>query len=235
MIQAKLKPCKKGSGPAIGFIGCGNKAFLHRYGLCKECFYLFLTTTPSGNKVLQKAQIRAKTNVQKEAKKEQSIKKEENRQKKIELLRPDAYRAKYVQPVINEIARLIDYGQPCLATGLYDNKMNAGHFMSVASNRTICLNLHNLHNQSFESNHWKSGDNLKYRQGLIDTYGIEYLEKVESLKRIQPVHLSRRDFERIREVAMEIRNELKSNLTIYPPEKRIELREVLNKRIGIYL
>lgn len=233
MIQVKPKKCK-GTGRALGF-GCGEVKLPHKFGVCSTCWPKWLLNTPEGLSFLKSTQIKAKTHVQKEAKKEQSIKKEENRQRKIELLRPDAYRAKYVQPVINEIARLIDYGQPCLATGLYDNKMNAGHYMSVASNRTICLNLHNLHNQSFESNHWKSGDNLKYRQGLIDTYGIEYLEKVEALKKIQPVHLSRQDFERIREVAMEIKNELKNNLIIRNPQERIELREVLNKRIGIYL
>lgn len=233
MIKTKERKCKP-VGKAKGFDSCGDVKLPYLYGMCHRCAMRWAYSTPEGEVFLKSIQIRAKTVVQKEAKKEQSIKKEENRQKKIELLRPDAYRAKYVQPVINEIARLIDYGQPCLATGLYDNKMNAGHYMSVASNRTICLNLHNLHNQSFESNHWKSGDNLKYRQGLIDTYGIEYLEKVEALKKIQPVHLSRQDFERIRDIAMEIRNELKNTLRIRTPRERIELREILNCRLGIY-
>jgi hypothetical protein len=232
MIQQKQKKCK-GTGRSINF-GCGLPKYLHKFGLCKDCFFDWLYNTHEGRSFLDSTQIRAKKHVQKEQKKEQSAKKEETRQKKIDLMGSDRYRAKYVQPVFNEIARLIDYGQPCVVTGLYDGKMNGGHFMSVNSNRTICLNLHNIHNQAFESNHFKSGDNLKYRQGLIDTYGLEYLEKVEALKRIQPLHLTKQDLIEFREIAMEIRNELKKNPTIRTPKERIALREEINRRIGIY-
>lgn len=235
MIQAKLKPCKKGSGPAIGFIGCGNKAFLHRYGLCKECFKNFLYDTPAGEKVRQKAQIRAKTVVQKEAKKEQSIKKEENRQKKIELMGVDKYRAGVVQPIINEIARLIDHNCPCIATGLYDGKQAGGHYHSTGSNRTIALSLHNIHVQSFHSNGpTGGGDNIRYRNGIIRTYGQSYMDKIEALSMTPAIHLSKADLIEVKERASAIRLELKANLKYRTPEERIALRDELNIRIGIY-
>jgi len=98
---------------------------------------------------------------------------EQKKKMTVELMSDDKYRSSVLQPVINEIARLVDFGQPCIATENY-GKENGGHYISVGANRTICLNLHNIHIQSFESNHWKSGDTLKYQVGIIRVYGEEY-------------------------------------------------------------
>lgn len=158
----------------------------------------------------------------------------EKKEKKINLLSVDGYRAKHVQSIINEIARLIDYGQPCIATGNYSGKMSGGHFFAVGSNRTICLNLHNIHIQSFHSNSALGGDNIRYRDGIIKIYGIAYMEKIEALKALKPIKLTKEDLIEVKNIATEIRNKLKSNLIVYPPEKRIELREHINNLIGIY-
>ena len=231
MIQQKPKKCK-GTGKALGY-GCGDKLFLHKFGLCQKCFKEWLFSN-DGLPYLNSTQIRAKKYVQKEQNKELAIKKEETRQKKIDLMSSDRYRAKYVQPVFNKIARLIDYGQPCIVTGYYDGVMNGGHFISVGNNRTLSLNLHNIHIQSYESNGPKGGDNQLYRQGLIDTYGIEYLEKIEALRSIPALKLSKSELVHFRSIAIKIANELKSNPIIRTPEERIALRESINKKIGIY-
>lgn len=232
MIQRKPKKCK-GTGRAIGF-GCLTPKMLHKFGLCIDCFKNWLFDTSEGSKYRESVQIRAKKHVQKQTKKEESEKKEENRQKKIDLMSSDRYRAKYVQTVFNKIARLIDYGQPCIVTGYYDGIMNGGHFISVGNNRTLSLNLHNIHIQSYESNGPKGGDNQLYRQGLIDTYGIEYLEKIEALKSTPALKLSKSELVNFRSIAMKIVNELKNNLIVRTPEERIVLREEINQRIGIY-
>lgn len=233
MIQQKPKCCR-GTGKAIGFASCGQSKYLHKFGLCKACFFEWLYNTADGELFLYSTQIRAKKHVQKEQKKEQSVKKEETRQKKIDLMGVDKYRSEVLQPIFNEIARLIDYQCPCIATRLYDGKMNGGHFIAVGSNRTIALNLHNIHMQCFESNVHKGGDNNLYRQGLIDVYGEEYLDKVESLKRTPAIHLSKSDMIEIKKLASDIRNELKADLKHRTPEERIALREEINLRIGIY-
>lgn len=234
MIQRKPKKCKS-IGKAKGFVCCGEVKLPYLYGMCHRCAMKWAYSTPEGEKFLKSLVLKSRKVVQKEAKKEQTAKREENRQKKIELMGVDKYRAEVVQPIFNEIARLIDYKCPCIATGLYDGRMNGGHFISTGSNRTIALNLFNIHMQSYESNGPKGGDNHLYRQGLIDTYGQEYLDRVEALKRIPALHLSKQDLIDARDIAMEIRLELKADLKYRTPQERIALRETLNKRIGIYL
>jgi hypothetical protein len=161
-------------------------------------------------------------------------KNKENKEKTIELLTTDRYRKKYVQPIFNEIARLIDYNQPCIATGNYKGKMAGGHYHSVGSNRTICLNLHNIHIQSFQSNGPKGGDNIKYREGIIKTYGLHYLEQIEALSLIKPIKLDKSDLMDIKIHASAIKKQLKKELRVRTPDERINLREVINNQIGIY-
>lgn len=158
----------------------------------------------------------------------------EKKEKTIELMSTDEYRAKYVQPIINEIARLIDYGQPCIATGSTNGKMAGGHFWSVGANRTICLNLHNIHIQSFHSNSALGGDNIRYREGIIKTYGIEYMEQIEALKLIKPIKLTKDELIQIKKEATKIKNDLKNNLKIRSSDERIYLRNIINEYLGIY-
>lgn len=158
----------------------------------------------------------------------------ERTQKTDELMSADQYRSKHVQPIINEIARLIDYGQPCIATGLMPGKMSGGHYFSVGSNRTICLNLHNIHVQSFHSNSAMGGDNIRYRQGIIKTYGSEYMKLIESLKQIEQIKLTKDDLKQVKVKASEIRNTLKKNLKVRTPVERMKLRELINEQLGIY-
>jgi hypothetical protein len=192
-----------------------------------DCYKDWLLNTEEGRRKLKKSALHAHKEVQKEEK-------QKDKEKKIDLMSKDKYRALYVQPIINEIARLIDYGQPCIATGLFSGKMNGGHFHAVGSNRTIALNLHNIHIQSFHSNHFKSGDNTKYREGLKRVYGQEYLDLVESLNSIPAIHLSLSDLKEIKNHAIIIRKELRESPVVLTPWERIELRDTINFRLGIY-
>lgn len=153
---------------------------------------------------------------------------------KFENISSDGYRAKKIQPIINEIARFIDYGCPCIATGRFDGKMAGGHFISVGSNRSSCLNLHNIHIQSFESNSFKSGDESRYRIGLINRYGEEYFKFVDKLRYLKNVDLSKERLKELLPTMVEIRNSLKANRKKYSPSERIQLRNDINEKIGIY-
>jgi len=158
----------------------------------------------------------------------------DKKERSVELMSCDEYRSKYIQKIINEIARLIDYGQPCIATGKYNGKMNGGHYHAVGSNRTLALNLHNIHIQSFESNHFKSGDNLLYKEGLIKTYGLDYFERIEALSQTKPIKLTKSELIEIKKLASEIKNELKKNPKPKQQSERIYLREIINAQLGIY-
>ena len=147
----------------------------------------------------------------------------------------DNYRKTYIQPLINHIARLIDHKQTCICTDLQDGKMNGGHRHSTGSNRTLTYNLHNVHNQSFHSNHHQSGDHLKYRVGLKRVYGVEYADFIdEKLMQCPTLHITKQDLVDLKPVLEAIRKRLISLGMTYTPKQRVRLRNELNKELGIY-
>ena len=229
-MKSNPKKCR-GTGKALGY-GCGIMSANRKFGLCKEnCFIPWATETKEG-----KEWLATQTAYKMKKNKEESDRKKriEDKQKKMDLISPDKYRSKYVQPVINKIARQIDYGNPCIATGNFEGKMAGGHYTSVGSNRTICLNLHNIFIQSFQSNNWKGGDNLNYRDNLINLFSQKYLDFIEGLRRHRPIKLTKQELVEIRKKAMKISNELSKNLRIRSSKERVELRNEVNLRLGIY-
>ena len=139
-----------------------------------------------------------------------------------------------LQGHINAIARHIDYGQPCIATGSYEGKQNGGHYISVGSNKTIRYCLHNVHLQSEHSNTWKSGDTLRYQQGIIKRYGKDYLDFMDNLQSCQPIKLNRKEIFELITKAAKIRKSLENNLMVRTPQQRIQLRNEINLELGIY-
>jgi len=168
-----------------------------------------------------------------EAKAREKKNRKEKTEKKRKLMSVDQYRAKVLQPVINEIARLIDYGHPCIATGNF-GKMNGGHYRSVGANRTTALNLHNIFAQCFESNHHKSGDNIKFRDGLIATFGADYFEFIDGLAKHPPIKFTKADLEAVFSKATKIRNALRDDTRIRTSSERVETRNAVNMELGIY-
>ena len=231
-MDVKKKPCKA-MGKAKGFEGCGEPQFNRKYGLgilC-GCFSKWLLNTYAGKVALDKATITGKKKATKEQNKTD---REETAKQKLELISPDKYRAKYVQPLINKIARLIDYGNPCTPTGNFEGKMAGGHFTSVGANRTICLNLHNIFIQSFHSNSWKGGDDKKYREALKRIFGADYLEFIDGLNSHRPLQLRKPDLVEIKEKALVIIKVLEADKEFLSPEERIEKRNHINLELGIY-
>lgn len=222
------KKCR-GINKAHGFGGCGElvTAQTRKYGLCKSCFKKWLVETKEGGKYIEGALLAGRRKI----KKEKSAKKKEGLNK---LMTADNYRATYVQPILNKIARLIDHGQPCIATGNMQGKMAGGHFISVGANRTTALNLHNIHKQSFQSNSWKGGDGLEYLVGIQNAYGKEYAEFMVGLRKTKSIKLSKTDLVRIKSIASTIAKELEKDLKTRNPKQRINKRNEVNIRLGIY-
>ncbi len=229
-----MKVCK-GTGKARGF-GCGKQDAHYKFGLCltvNHCFQNWLHNSEEGQEMIIKASNFGRKKVGQTKKSEASKAKKEGF---TQLMSVDAYRAKVVQPIFNEIARLIDWGLPCIATGNF-GKMNGGHRISVGANRSVCLNLHNIHRQVFESNHHKSGDPDKYDLGLEKEYGLDYVKYIKSLHQTPLQKWTKQILEEIKIKATEQRNKLKSEIDEgiqLNAAQRIAKREEINQAIGIY-
>ena len=141
---------------------------------------------------------------------------------------------KILQSHINHIVRLIDAGQPCIATGATTGKRNAGHYFSVGSNETLRFHLDNIHIQSEHSNSWKGGDTLNYQAGIERIYGIEYLNHLNSLKSINPIKLSISELKEKIVIALSIVKQLKHQDSEYNVYSRVLLRTSFNNQLGIY-
>jgi hypothetical protein len=223
-MDVKQKECKA-NYRAKGFKGCGKVSYPFKFGLCRSCYLTWLSTTDEGLATIQRQTIKSKAKVK-------TAKVVQTRQQKDNLLSVDGYRKKYIQPKINELARLIDYGQPCIATGTYNGKMNGGHFIATGANRSLTYNLHNIHIQSEQSNTHQSGDLINYADGIESIYGKEYLEWIKALRQCQVLHLDK-------VFLVELRPKLKQCkelITLEPrdPLERIELRNKINGILGIY-
>lgn len=227
-MQPKERPCK-GTGLARGN-GCGIKGFHNSMnkGLCPSCWSNWLLNTDEGKSYLERVQLKAKGQIK-------HTKRKEKTQSLRKLMTADAYRAKVLQPVVNEIVRLIDYEQPCIASGVTWGKFSAGHFTSVGSNRLIALNLHNIHIQAYHSNGPQGGQPIEYLLGLKKVYSEEYAEFILSLRSYKrQMKFNKADFEKAYSIATGIRSKMKKNPVVNNAAKRIELRNDINLLLGLY-
>lgn len=220
----KKKPiCKKGINKAAGFPGCGSEAWKLNMGLCPACEYDFYTKDERGKILYQQ--------------KRNSLNKKNWKQEKKVLQENTKTLSSYkndLQKEINTIIRLIDLGHGCIATGSTDGKMNAGHYIGVGANNTLRYHLENIWLQSEHSNMWKSGDTLRYQDGLIILYGKKYLERLNCLKSISPIKLNSEDIKSKISICRGIIKWLKLQDKIFSIEERLSLRLRFNDEIGIY-
>ena len=200
---------------------------------CKQCKKLFEPVFSTTQQVCSIECSKLFTRSVKGKKLQTKLDKERTKEQK-EKIKTTADWKKELQPLVNKIARLIDFGQPCIATGNFNGKMNGGHRISVKANETIRFHLDNIHIQSEHSNKWQGGDNFKYSQGIKRIYGLAYLDYLDSLNQIKPIKLSIEQIKETIAICRTIIKELESEPKIRSAQERIELRKELNKRIGIY-
>jgi len=139
-----------------------------------------------------------------------------------------------LQKEINAIVREIDKGHPCIATGTMEGKRNAGHYISIGANQTLRFHLENIWNQSEHSNMWKSGDTVRYQEGIVKLYGKDYLEYLNAL---QSLKITKLDIEEIKIAISKSRSIikwLKLQDRNFTTEERLEFRKRFNIEIGIY-
>lgn len=261
-MKVKEKPCKAiGKAIASDIKGCGKSVLKRTYGLCDGCYKDWLFNTPEGkekqkqnlpkcgecgerfipfhNNSLQKYCIENEECIQAQVKhaQEQEIKKAEREKNKynVDSMSAPKYWSIYIQPIVNNIARLIDEGQPCIGTGKPAKKKNGGHYHSVGSNLTLSLNLHNIHLQSEHSNNHKGGDSKRYRHNLIKVYTPEYADYIDMfLMQCPELHLTKDDLIELKPRLNAIKRRLDKLGMIYPAKVRMRLRDEINQEINIY-
>jgi hypothetical protein len=205
--------------------GCGD-SFVPRRSTDKwvnsDHYKHWLLNTPQGQREIERKALRAKKQVQKD---------ERVKDKKLKNEITDWN--KKLQIKVQEIARLIDRGQPCLARGYTDCQFHGGHVISRGAGANTKLNLHNIHRQSAQSNHWQNDDALMKR-GLELEYGINYLNFVEELRRCPVPKYTNEDYHVFYSIACGVATRLKKAEKEYGLEERIELRNQINLELGIY-
>jgi hypothetical protein len=138
-----------------------------------------------------------------------------------------------LQTKVQEIARLIDKGQPCLSKKTTKCRFNGGHVFAKGREKQMRFNLANIHRQSAQSNKWEN-DDANFRKGIIDEYGQRYFDFIESLKQTPQPHYKEIEYMEFYQRACKIANELKKADQTYSLQERIELRNRYNLEIGIY-
>lgn len=221
-MEAKAKACV-GINKAKHYQGCGTLTMNREHGLCPSCRYDFYTNDEFG-KI-----IAAKMFIPKISKRTEQRKKENHKALKEKIT---DWRKK-LQNKLQEIARLIDKGQPCPARGFTIYQAHGGHVFARGGNSTIALNLHNIHRQSAQSNHWQN-DDLKFRKGLQNEYGEDYMRFIGELRRTPQLKYKNEDYHYFYKKASQIALKLKKDDFAYPKQTRINLRNEINGQLGIY-
>lgn len=137
-----------------------------------------------------------------------------------------------LQTEVNKVVRLIDKGLPCLARQK-NGQIHAGHVYARGGNQNIKYNLHNIHRQNAQSNHFQNDDGL-LRDGVVREYGQDYMDFISSLKSTPILDLKNKEYEELTYKAKKIVLKLKKENKTYSLEKRIELRNQINIELGIY-
>ena len=224
-IKVKAKECKS-CNPKTKGLGCGKPSFKRKYGLCQRCFLDWLLYTPEGQKHLEQSTLKGKKKARKDKERE-----EHALIKKLKIDTTD-YKSK-LQTKVNEIARLIDTGLPCLARGNHAKQMHGGHVLSRGSQPSMRYNLHNIHRQSAQSNHWQQ-DDIKMREGLAREYGNGYLDFLIGLKATPPLKYSNVEYKEFYEIACEIARDMRLSGEVFNTKERIKKRNWVNIKIGMY-
>lgn len=199
---------------------CGNKFDQQRFGQV-VCGYK--CSIPYGKK------LEEKRIAEREKQERKRIRKEKQELKTLSELKQD------LEPLINEIARLIDKGYGCISCG-GNGKMSGGHYWAKGGHDIIRFNLHNIWVQDFHCNNHKGGAPKEYINSIEKLYGKEYAEFLNTGMRLKykDLHFDREMIKEAIVKARKIRNDLKKLDQTYSVENRIKLRDKYNKLIGIY-
>ena len=143
-----------------------------------------------------------------------------------------------LQIEINKLARKVDeyFGYLCIDCGNYfSGQIHGAHFHNVQGNENIRFNLHNIHSARAHCNTYSSEHKVGYRQGLIERYGEEYLEYVETELGLEYKVLKISEVEI--KAALKIVRKLNREFNLHTEGNDLDgsmMRSYFNNLIGIY-
>ncbi|UBB18352.1 recombination protein NinG [Comamonas odontotermitis] len=176
------------------------KPFSPKPRQCKACPQTFVPVRPmqtvcsprcAVKKVRQdKAEERAKVKTRKE-----------------KSLTPSQRRAR-AQVEVNAYVRLRDADLPCISCGrFHEGQWHAGHYRSRGAAINLALDPRNIHKQCQPCNTHLHGNAIAYRAGLVERYGLAFVEELEADN--TPRHYTDADFDAIRDEYRAKTNQLK--------------------------
>ena len=214
----------KGSGSAKG-MGCGEKQYIFRYGLCKDCFIDWCFNNEKGKEYFKKTSTI-------EYKKIRTEKHKETKALKLQVAKISTLKSN-LQDKINLIVRLIDKDKGCIScdhgwNDKWTRQAHAGHRLSVGAFPNLRYNLFNIFKQCSICNSRKGGNERGYDDGLIEHYGIDLFNAVSSLKgQYKVLRLQRHEILDLHKKALKIIKNIKSGINY--------THEMANEELGIYL
>ena len=85
------------------------------------------------------------------------------------------------QTLVNKYIRLRDKNLHCCSCGHFgDRQFHSGHYKNVGGHQQLRFYTLNIHKQCSICNNWKSSNEIEYRKFMINKYGLEFVEKLES-------------------------------------------------------
>jgi len=110
------------------------------------------------------------------------------------------------QKVFNTYIRLRDKDKPCVSCGAIKYTSSCGHYYSSGKHKNVTFNELNCHAQCwFYCNSSLSGNLIEYRKGLIERIGLEKLEYLDSIAKIEKKY----DIEELKEITKEYKEKIK--------------------------
>jgi len=166
----KEKKCK-GIGKASSVSGCGTLTKYRKYGLCSSCLSDFLFNSDAGKLIFNKISLKIKADNNKAFK--------SDLREKLKTL--GDYKAE-ARKSFQKWIRLRDNNKPCVSCNsttaeLYDG----GHFYKAEVYSGLIFNENNCHKQCRKCNRFMNGNELNYRKGLINRYGIDFVTELDNI------------------------------------------------------
>jgi len=110
------------------------------------------------------------------------------------------------QKVFNTYIRLRDKGKPCISCNAVNYTSSCGHYYSSGKHKNVTFNELNCHAQCwFYCNSSLSGNLIEYRKGLIQRIGLDNLDYLDSIAKIE----KKFEIDELKEIIKEYKEKIK--------------------------